>query len=360
MIKYFTTLFLLAISNIVYAGCSDKQKIIYGPVIEVDISDAVTNAIPEWTGTFNTNYGNNSFNCTTSSSKFGYTATLSSTDKYATIIGFSNGKYRVRAEIIDTIDNKTLNSSGTHYASELNTTFMVKFSLTSREANYIIDGDTVRLEDVLFVTDLSSMSFLDIILWPGKQILKITQWILSGFKNWPYDNNDMFGQPMNITYKPKETTCYVNNASLSITLPLLGRSQVLKGNFPGYTPFMLGIQCEHLVPHNGDRTNRNIDIFLSSNNLHPSDATTLIDTSTDAAKGIGLRLLMRNTPTSPITLSPSNSQRGNATSLFFVPENGLLQKQFMIPMAVYYHPWSPENLTQGVINTTATLNITYP
>ena len=85
------------------------------------------------------------------------------------------------------------------------------------------------------------MSLLEIILWPAKQLVKILTWLLNGF-NWPYDQRDMYGQPMTIKYAPKMTTCTFDNAGLAVKLPTLGISQITQGaKWPDalYTEFQL-------------------------------------------------------------------------------------------------------------------------
>ncbi|MDX7061393.1 fimbrial protein, partial [Enterobacter hormaechei] len=69
-----------------------------------------------------------------------------------------------------------------------------------------LTGDMANMSDVLFVSDMSGLSIWEIITWPIHQVIKIAQWLFSGFKG-PYDNRDMFGQPMIIKYAPKLTTC---------------------------------------------------------------------------------------------------------------------------------------------------------
>lgn len=108
-----------------------RGSISYGPPISVDLSDKLTPATPTWTGSFSTQYSG-SFNCSTGNSEFSYTPILSTDSKYATILGFSNDKYRVRAEITSTHPNKTLSASGNHTASELNTPFTVRFTLVDQ------------------------------------------------------------------------------------------------------------------------------------------------------------------------------------------------------------------------------------
>ncbi|OJH82947.1 hypothetical protein ASJ78_03674 [Serratia marcescens] len=211
-------------------------------------------------------------------------------------------------------------------------------------------------KDVMFVTDLSGMSLLEIILWPAKQLVKILTWLLNGF-NWPYDQRDMYGQPMTIKYAPKMTTCTFDNAGLAVKLPTLGISQITQGAQNGLTPFTLNFSCQNR--QSGGTADRDINMFLSSNNLLSSDNTVLIDKSAEAAKGIGIRLVKTASPNNPVTLSLSSVTPGAATSLFHVGTGNALDAQFSIGMAAYYYPYSPTAMSSGGINTSATLNIIY-
>lgn len=231
----------------------------------------------------------------------------------------------------------------------------IRFSLVNKSGQ-IIPGDTVRLDDVMFVTDLTGMSFLDIIAWPLKQVVKILSWLFNGF-HWPYDQRDMYGQPMTIKYAPKMTTCVFDNAGLAVKLPTLGVSQISQGTQKGLTSFTLNFSCQNR--QSGGTSDRSISMFLSSNNLLPSDNTVLIDTSAAAAKGIGIRLVKMDSPNTPVHMSLSNVEQGTATSLFNVANGGMLNKQFSIGMAAYYYPYKTGNLISGKINTSATLNIIY-
>lgn len=354
MIKYLIFLFLMVFSGLTQAICHD-QGLSYAPPISINLSDKLTPATPEWTTTISTQY-TGSFSCSTLQSEFGYTKILSTDEQYATILSFMNGKYNVRAEIINDIQNKKLKKSGWHSGSELNTPMTIKFSLVAKTGK-MVPGNTVNMHDILFVTDLSGMSLFDILLWPIKQIVKILQWLLNRF-NWPYDDRDMFGQPLNLTYAPKLTTCIFQNSGLVVTLPTLGRNQVVNESQAGYTPFSLNMRCENLGGNN--TSDRAIDIFLSSNNLLSDNNSVLIDKNANAAQGIGLRLVKTSEPNKPIIISPTLNSRGKATSLFYVNAGGQLDPNFTIPMAVYYTAWDPIHATQGTIKTTATLNIVYP
>ncbi|WP_368542716.1 fimbrial protein [Enterobacter soli] len=354
MIRLLTFLFLTCVSGASYATCSGGS-ISYGPPINIDLSDKLTPATPTWTGSFTTQYSG-SFNCSTGNSEFSYTPILSTDSNYATVLGFSNNKYMVRAEITSTQPNKTLAAGGSHTASELNTPFTVRFTLVNQSGT-TLTGDTANMSDVLFVSDMSGMSLWEIITWPINQLVKIVQWLFNGFK-WPYDNRDMFGQPMTIKYAPKLTTCSFDNAGLTVALPTLGIPQLSASAQPGLTPFTLNMSCQNLsASGNSDRA---IEMFLSSSQLLSTDSTVLVDTSSGAAQGVGLRVIQRNNPQQPVVFSTSTASRGNATLLFSVAAGGALNKTFTLPMAASYYVWAPAKVSQGKLNTSATLNIIYP
>ena len=134
MLRSFMFLLLTSISGMSYATCSGSS-IVYGTPITIDLSDKLSPATPTWTGSFSTQYSG-SFNCTTGNSEFSYTPILSTDSKYATILGFSNNKYMVRAEITNPPANKTLTASGSHTASELNTPFTVRFTLVNQSGEH--------------------------------------------------------------------------------------------------------------------------------------------------------------------------------------------------------------------------------
>lgn len=354
MLRFFTLLLLACVSTASYATCSGGS-IVYGTPISVDLSDKLSPATPTWTGSYTTQYSG-SFNCSTSNSEFSYTPILSTNSSYATILGFSNNKYMVHAEITSTQPNKTLSASGSHTASELNTPFTVRFTLVNQSGTTLA-GDTATMSDVMFVSDMSGMSFWEIIGWPISQLVKIVQWLFNGFQ-WPYDNRDMFGQPMTIKYAPKLTTCSFDNAGLTVELPTLGIPQLNAASQPGLTPFSLNMSCQN-VGANGN-SDRAIEMFLSSTQLLSTDSSVLIDSTSGAAQGVGLRLIQRNNPQMPVIFSTSTTSRGNATMIFNVAAGGALSEHFTLPMAAYYSVWAPAKVSQGKINTSATLNIIYP
>lgn len=353
----FRIITLLALSMLFsgysYATCFGSG-IKYAPPIYVDLSDKLSDKTPVWVGNFSTQYSG-FFTCKTHNNTFGYTRILSTDSTKATILGFSNGQYWVRAEIINDVPNRKITESGQYSASVLNAPLNIRFSLINKTGT-TFPGDTVSLKDVMFVTDLTGMSWREIILWPAKQLLKILTWLLNGF-HWPYEQSDMYGQPMTIKYAPKMTTCSFDNAGLAVKLPTLGLSQISRGVQSGLTPFTLNFSCKNR--QNRGSSGRDINMFLSSNNLLSSDNTVLIDKSASAAKGIGIRLVKMDSLNTPVSLSLSNVERGTATSLFHVASGGILNDQFSIGMAAYYYPYSISNMSSGEINTSAMLNIIY-
>ena len=118
------------------------------------------------------------------------------------------------------------------------------------------------------------------------------------------------------------------------------------------------MSCQN-VGANGN-SDRAIEMFLSSTQLLSTDSSVLIDSSSGAAQGVGLRLIKRDTPQTPVTFSTSSTSRGNATMIFNVAAGGALNQNFTLPMAAYYYAWAPAQVSQGKINTSATLNIIYP
>lgn len=355
MIRWIFLFILACFSSASYATCS-SGGVEYAPPLYVDLSDKINVTNPTWFATFATQY-TGSFNCSTDNSKFGYTQVLSTDNTYATILGFNDNKHKVRAEIIDAPEGKYYVDRGNHNASELNTQFTVRFTLVDGNGQ-AITGDTAQLGDVLFVSDLSGMSVWEVITWPLDQMVKIVQWLFNGFK-WPYDSRDMFGQPMTIKYAPKPTTCSFNNDGLTVKLPTMGVQQVThaKGQ-PGLTPFTLNFTCQNITALR--TTDRMIEVFMSSNNLLSTDETVLVDNSSSGAKGIGLRLIKRDDPQSPVLMSTSTTERGSATALYHLPAGALASGSFAIPMAVYYYAWRPYDASQGTLNTSAMLNIIYP
>lgn len=352
MFRLFLFLLLACASGISHATCFGSG-ISYGTPLNFDLSDKLSMTNTQWTTTVMTQYVG-AFNCTTGNSEFAYTPILSTDSSKATILSF--GKYNVRAEIVNKPTNPTLASAGRHAASELNTPMSLRFTLVSGTGTTVA-GNTMSISDVMFVSDMSGMSIWEILTWPITQAGKILTWLFNGF-HWPYDSRDMYGQPMTIKYAPAETTCAFDNAGLTVVLPKVGISQLGTSSQPGITPFTLNMRCQNL---NTDSTStRAVDMFLSSNNLLPTDSSVLVDSSTSAAKGVGIRVVKTSSAGKPVVFSTSATSRGTATSLFSVTRGGAMTETISIPMAAYYEVFNTRSVSQGNINTAAVLNIVYP
>lgn len=352
-------IFLLLLSGLFsgysYATCFGKG-ISFAPALNVDLSDKLSANTLEWEENYNTQYVG-TFNCSSYRSTFTYTLKLSSDSKYGAFFGFNNGKQWIRAQIVNKIGDRVLTRRGKHSAAELNTPMTVRYSLVSKPKNgRLVQGDTLMLDDAIMVSDITGIPFWELPIWLLKQLGKIINWMLTG--NWPYDERDMYGQPMNIKYAPKTTTCRFDNAGLTVRLPKVGVVQVLNNNQPGYTPFSLNISCQNMQQEG--IADRAVEMFLSSNNLLASDASVLTNANAGGAQGVGLRLVKRDMPSSPVVLSPSNVNRGGATSLLHVAAGAGLNSHFTIGMGVFYYPYQRKSVTQGEVNAAATLNIVYP
>ncbi|BEL82043.1 hypothetical protein SM12BL3_33500 [Serratia marcescens] len=341
--------------NYGYAACYEKTSMGYGTPISIDLSDKLSAKNPVWQGEYATQYVG-SFKCSGGlfqNYEFAYTSLLPAGSKNPVIIGFNNGKQWVRAEIVNEIDGVKLKGAGTYSASELNQPMTLRFSLVDKKGT-AVPGDTKQFDSALLVSDVTGIGPLT---WIIKMTGKLLTWILSGFQDWPVDERDMYAQPLILRYAPKMTTCSFDNAGLHVMLPKTGIAQLGKNAQAGYTPFTLNMSCENM--QQAGIADRGVDMFLSSNNLLPADGTVLTDKNPDAAQGVGIRLVQTDKPGTPVMLSTSPIDRGNATSLFNVAVGQTLASHFSIRMGAYYYPYDISGATQGEINASATLNIIY-
>ncbi|WGO83523.1 fimbrial protein [Arsenophonus apicola] len=272
------------------------------------------------------------------------------------IIGFNGGKQFV--EVTMTAlgkDRITSIARGTHPASNLNTNFTLRFTLLKSKPsrNYTeVAGDTAVISPFILVSDASSMGIL---IWLTRIVLKLVQFLLTW--QWPVDENDIFLQPITIKYNPIATTCDFSNKGLIVNLPMVSISDVKNIDRPGYQPFSLNFSCSDLLT--GNKTTRNIAMFLASNNLHSTDKTVLINTTQLGAKGVGFRLVQGNKTSTPILFSSSESIQGNATSIFNIAADSALAPTFSINMGAYYYAYDLNNISAGKITSTAILVFSY-
>ena len=186
-------------------------------------------------------------------------------------------------------------------------------------------------------------------------VTKLVQFLLTW--QWPVDQNDIFLQPMQITYNPVMTTCNFSNAGLIVSLPLISVKDAKTVDKAGYTPFTLNFTCQDFL--SGSKASRNIKMFLSSQNLLATDKTVLTNTTTQGANGVGFRVVKSDNTASPLILSDNINTQGSATSIFSVNQGGTISSAFSINMGAYYYPYNINSVTQGKMTSAATLVMSY-
>lgn len=270
-------------------------------------------------------------------------------------IGFNNGAQLVNITLTALTKNNVTNlADGTHNGTELNTGFTLRFDLTdTATGNYTkIPGSSITITPVIFASDATTLGLVG---WLAALANKILTFLLT--LQWPADANDMFLQPVEITYNPPITTCTFTNAGLTVNLPPMSISAVKTTDKAGYTPFRLNFTCDSLL--SGNTTSRKIDIFLSSSNLQPSDKTVLTNTVSGGAGGVGFRVVKTNNLSSPVLFSDSATTQGSATSVFSAAKGGVISPVFSVDLGTYYYPYNPGAVTQGKISSSATLVFSY-
>ncbi|EKT64655.1 fimbrial protein [Providencia burhodogranariea] len=271
-------------------------------------------------------------------------------------IGFNGGRQFVSISVMSLEKDRVVNiPAGGHPASDLDTHFTIQFTLLNNRpsANYTeIQGDTTTILPVVLASDASS---LGILTWLLTIVTKLLTFLLT--LQWPIDTNDIFLQPIQITYKPMMTTCNFSNSGLIVSLPLININEVKTAHQPGYTPFTLNFTCTDLI--GGINTSRDISMFLQSNNLLNTDNTVLKNTLTQGATGVGFRVVKASNINNPLIFSNSISAQNSATNIFSITSGSPLSPVFSINMGAYYYPYDINRVTQGYISSTATLVLSY-
>ncbi|MGQ8775976.1 fimbrial protein [Serratia sp. NA_112.1] len=333
-------------ANSALAKCSGPNTVLLDlPNISVDLSDKLNERNKTWTQQTFLNFpANPTFTCNSYGNKFRYYF------KKTGDIGFENGKHWIKIDISVKEYSDSI-KSGEYAPSILNTPATITYTLVTAGKNTDkVPGNTANYTEAVIVSDATGLS-----MWATAW--KYLVWAGKFFRGWTYDQSDMFRQAITITYAPKMTTCSFNNAGLMVNLPKTGIAQLKQNPQPGYTPFTLNFSCENLQS-NGS-TDRAIDMFLSSNNLLPSDNSVLMDSTPGSAKGVGIKVAKRETPNAPVVFSTSTLNRGSATSIFSAATDTVVNSNFSVGMGAYYFPYNPAQLTSGEIRATATLNIVY-
>ncbi|MBG3080583.1 fimbrial protein [Proteus mirabilis] len=356
--KLSTFIFLLLIgilSQKAIANCKPDSTIT-APDINFDISGDLNSASTTVTKASRTTFPG-TFKCT-ARGLFPNSVGIASpfADNRTGTIGFNGGKQFVSITLTS-LEKKSVENiaAGTHPASDLDTNFTLKFTLLTSKpsSNYTeVSGNTALVTPVILASDASSVG---IIQWLLNIVIKLVQFLLTWV--WPVDQNDIFLQPMKITYNPVMTTCDFSNAGLVVSLPLISVKEAKTVDKAGYTPFTLNFTCQNLL---GDsKTSRNINMFLSSQNLLATDKTILTNTTAQGAGGVGFRVVKADNTNSPLVLSDSINTQGSATSIFSVTKGSTLSPVFSINMGAYYSPYNANTVTQGKITSSATLVMSY-
>lgn len=271
-------------------------------------------------------------------------------------IGFNGGRQFVSISVVSLEKDRVVNvPAGAHPASDLDTNFTIQFTLLSNKptTNYTqVQGDTTTISPVVLASDASSIGIL---AWLVNILSKLLTFLLT--LKWPIDANDIFLQPMQITYNPVMTTCNFSNSGLIVSLPLISLNEVKNARQPGYVPFTLNFTCSDLI--GGTQTSRDISIFLQSNNLLASDNTVLKNTLTQGATGVGFRVVKASNINSPLIFSNSISAQNGATNIFSITRGSPLSPVFSINMGAYYYPYDINRVTQGNMSSTATVVLSY-
>ncbi|WP_368938573.1 fimbrial protein [Morganella morganii] len=348
-------LFLTVISSrAAYATCSVTSTQT-APAVALDLSADLIGATTTVSKVSQTNFSG-PFTCTTALPLFPNTIGIDSPFNGRTAtIGFNNGAQLVNITLTALTKNNVSGlAAGTHNGTELNTGFTLRFDLvTTPTGNYTkVPGNTVTITPVIFASDATTLGLVG---WLAALLNKILQFLLT--LQWPADPNDMFLQPVQITYNPPVTTCTFTNAGLTVSLPLMSINAVKTTDKAGYTPFRLNFTCGGLLP--GNTASRDIAMFLSSSNLQPSDKTVLTNTVFGGAGGVGFRVVKANNLSSPVQFSDSANAQGSATSIFTAAKGSAVSPAFSVDMGAYYYPYSPGTVTQGKMSSSATLVFSY-
>ncbi|MBG5884277.1 MULTISPECIES: fimbrial protein [Providencia] len=345
---------LLAVSQYASANCRQASTVTASP-IAFNLSNDLTSSSTVVTKDSRTIFSG-TFTCTNNGLLPNVVGIASPFQGRKATVGFNGGKQLVEVTVTQLEKNNVSNlSPGTHNANELNVNFTMQFTLVTVKpsSNYIeIAGSTATINPVVFASDAST---LGLVQWLLDVVARLLAFLL-GFV-WTTQPDDIYLQPVQVTYSPITTTCNFSNQGLVVTLPPVSISTVKSATRAGYTPFNLNFTCSDFLA--GGNASRDISIFLSSSSLLPADKTTMNNTASQGAAGVGFRLVMASNPNTPITLSNSVSAQSTATSIFTVAKGSPISPSFTLNMGAYYYPYTPAIVTQGPVSSTATVVMSY-
>lgn len=346
MRKY--TLPLLILSFYGHASCYDHSPTrVVAPPVSITIPDfngqksVTTSFTTQYSGPYTCKWGGIIF----PGSYISYSNLFGGNQK--PVVGFYNGKYFIQMSIDHNSRDFYKQSEGNHNASELNRSFPITFTLVNSSSSQNITPDgTFKFKDSIIVSDTSGMT---VVTWFLKFLEKIVIWLFNGF-HWPYDQRDMFSQPLIINFNPKKTTCIFKSPP-TVNLPTVGLYELRNTNRPGYTPFTIDMLCQGTINNQSDRP---LKVFLSSSKLLPSDNRVLTDKNID---GVGISLTS-NGSSNAIHMSDSPMNIGPATVILDIKEGSKLNPTTPLQFGAYYVSTN-KSPKAGVINTDAVINVLY-
>ncbi|GAB1438751.1 fimbrial protein [Providencia sp.] len=346
---------LLLVNYDVAASCSNSGNK-NAPALNFDLSTELSSTSTTVNKPSRTAF-QGQYTCTAPGLLLSNTVGIDSPFRQSTIaIGFNGGKQIVSISVRDISQSSVNNiAPNTYPASNLDTNFTIQFQLLSSPPakNYKeIAGNTTLISPVIMATDVTSLGLL---AWLLRLVSDLVSFLLT--LQWPTHNEDMFYQPIQITYNPILTTCDFTNQGLVVSLPPVSINTVKNATRAGYTPFTLNFTCQDFLA--GNTASRDVSIFLSSSSLLSNDKTTLNNTITQGAKGVGFRLVKADNLTTPLILSDSVSVQNNATNIFSVLKGNPISPSFSVNLGAYYYPYNPSIVTQGAVSSTATVVMSY-
>lgn len=356
-ITTFTLLFstLFAVSQYASASCRQSSTVT-APTIAFDLSTELTSTSTQVSKNSRTIYPG-TFTCTARGLLFPNTVGIASPFQGRTAtIGFNGGKQYVSITVTSLEKDRVTNlAEGVHQGSELDSNFTIQFNLvaTKPSSNYTeIQGNTITITPVVLASDASSMGILQ---WLVDIVVKLVTFLLT--LQWPTSADDIYLQPITLTYNPILTTCNFANQGLVVTLPPVSINTVKTATRAGYTPFTLNFTCQDFLT--GNTASRDVSMFLSSSSLLANDKTTLNNTASQGATGVGFRLVKTDNLTTPLILSDSVAAQNGATNIFSVLKGNPMSPSFSVNLGAYYYPYNANSVTQGRVSSTATVVMSY-
>lgn len=273
------------------------------------------------------------------------------------IVAFNNKKQFVEITINDLNPSGEIkfneSGGGTYSADKAYTEFTVNARLLGNTTSgniMAVSGDTAYLDKALITMDTTDFSLINTIVRFATDLLTfLVTW------RWPSHKEDIFYQPLYLIYNHTSTTCDFANAGLNVNLPQVNRTELLKGNYFGETPFTLNFTCKNIL---SGKPTRPIKAYLSSNHILSGDRKTLVDNNSSSARGIGVRILQDGSST-PVTFALSQSSPDGATFILDQQSNMPIAENIALNFKAYYHVFDANALSSGEIKATTIVNFIY-